>query len=148
MVKQDNAVGYVELTYAKQNDLGIFTLKNKAGNFVDATLEGVSAAAAGAASDLPKGDADWSDVSISNAPGEKTWPISTFTYLIMYKDFGQAYDNSSTEKMKATLDFVQWAITDGQQYAPDLHYPKLPDAAVSLDKTTLQNMTFNGSSVL
>jgi len=148
MVKQENAVGYVELTYAKQSDLDIFKLKNRAGKFVEATPEGVSAAAAGAAKDLPKGDADWSDVSISNAPGEKTWPISTFTYVIMYKDFGKAYDDSSNERMKATLDFVQWAITDGQQYAPPLHYPELPDSAASLDKQTLQNMTFNGDPVL
>jgi len=148
MKQQSNAIGYVELTYAKTQNIDIFSLKNEAGNFVDASPEGVSAAAAGAASSLPKGTADWSDVSISNAPGEKTWPISTFTYVIMYQDFGQAYKNVSEAKMKATLEFVKWAITDGQQYAPPLHYPQLPDPAVKLNEQTLNNMTYNGNVVL
>ncbi|MCO8243153.1 MULTISPECIES: phosphate ABC transporter substrate-binding protein PstS [unclassified Haladaptatus] len=148
MKKQKNAIGYVELTYAKQNDLDVFKMKNKAGKFVEASPEGVSAAASGAANDLPKGTDDWSDVSISNAPGEKSWPISTFTYVIMYKDFGKAYEDSSKEEMKKTLKFVKWAVNDGQQYAPKLHYPKLPSPAAKLDNATLKNMTFNGDTVL
>ena len=148
MKKQQNAIGYVELTYATENNIDMFTMKNKSGNWVDASLKGVSAAANGAIDSLPKGDADWSSVSISNASGKKTWPISTFTYLIMYKDMGKAYDNVSKAKAQAVANFAKWVVTDGQQYSNKLKYPKLPEKVTSLDKKTLQSMQYKGNSIL
>ena len=149
MKKQSYAIGYVELTYATENNIDMFTMQNKAGKWVDASLEGVSSAAAGALDSLPKGDGDWSSVGINDAPGDKTWPISTFTYIIMYKDFGKAYGGKVSEaEAKATVKFIDWMIHDGQQYSNGLKYPKLPDAVVKLDEKTLKSMTYNGKSLL
>jgi len=120
-VKQTpGAIGYVELVYAKQNKLPIASLKNAAGQFVDPTVESVTAAAEGAESKFPP-NTDYR-VSIVNAPGPTAYPISSFTYLLVDKTFTDA------TKGKKIVDFLHWALTDGEKQAPALDYAPLPQS--------------------
>ncbi len=115
MVKQTpGALGYVELAYALNNGLKTFAIKNAHGQFVSPSVEGVSACAAGV--DLAAMDFKG---SIVNAPGEKTYPISAFTYILVPKI-------AETSQLKELKKFLTWALTDGQKYASQLHYAPLP----------------------
>jgi phosphate transport system substrate-binding protein len=118
------SIGYVELAYAIQNKLAYGWVKNQAGNFVKADLESVTAAAASVAKKMP----DDFRVSITNAPGEKAYPISSFTWLLVPAKFG---DNN---KVKAMKDFLQWMSTDGQRLTTDLQYAPLPDEVVAKEQ--------------
>jgi phosphate transport system substrate-binding protein len=128
-VKQTpGAVGYVELAYAKQNNLPTAAIRNAAGQFVQPSIEAVTAAAAGAAQKLPA-TSDYR-ISIVNAPGAQAYPISSFTWLLVYKT------QPNAEKGKQLLDFVHWALHDGEQMASRLDYAPLPTALVArLDST-------------
>ncbi|HKB09146.1 MAG TPA: phosphate ABC transporter substrate-binding protein PstS [Vicinamibacterales bacterium] len=121
------SIGYVELIYALQNKISYGDVQNMAGEFVKASVESVTAAANEAAAKMPP---DFR-VSITNAPGNRVYPISSFTWLLLYenpKDKGQS---------KAMVDFMKWALTDGQKYAPDLGYAPLPDSVVKLEMAAL-----------
>jgi len=111
----------VELTYAVQNQLSYGSVKNAAGNFLKASLESVSEAAAGAAKNMP---ADFR-VSITNAPGKDAYPISSFTWLLIPAQFPDA------KKAAAMKGFLQWMLTEGQKMAPSLDYAPLPEAVVA-----------------
>jgi phosphate transport system substrate-binding protein len=116
-----NSIGYVELIYAESNKISYGNVKNAAGAFVKASLAAVSAAAAGAAKDMP----DDFRVSITNAPGKTSYPISTFTWLLIPEKFSDA------AKRDALKGFVKWALADGQGYAEGLSYAKLPKEVVA-----------------
>jgi phosphate transport system substrate-binding protein len=116
-----NSIGYVELIYAESNKIPYGSVKNSAGAFVKASLAAVSAAAAGAAKDMPE---DFR-VSITNAPGKAAYPISTFTWLLIPAKFSDA------AKRDAIKGFVKWALADGQNYAESLSYAKLPKEVVT-----------------
>src|SRR5437016_2778635 len=121
------AIGYVELIYALQNKISYGSVQNMAGEFLRASEETVTAAAAGAAARMP---ADFR-VSITNAPGKGVYPVSSFTWLLLYenpKDKTQA---------KAMIDFVKWALSDGQKYCADLGYAPLPADVVKLELASL-----------
>ena len=117
LVKQTpNAIGYIELIYAVQNNIPYGKVQNAAGNFVKADLAGVTAAAAADAKNIP---ADFR-VSITNAPGAKVYPISSFTWLLIP---AQIQDASKREAIK---DFLKWMLTEGQKYNEGLTYAQLP----------------------
>lgn len=121
LIKQTpNSIGYIELTYAVQNNIEYGDVQNAAGTFVKATLATVSEAAAGAAKDMP----DDFRVSITNAPGKTAYPISSFTWLLIP---GQIQDAGKREIIKG---FLNWMLKDGQQYCEGLSYAKLPPAVV------------------
>ncbi|MGA7160635.1 MAG: phosphate ABC transporter substrate-binding protein PstS [Bacteroidota bacterium] len=123
LIKQsEGALGYVELAYAVQNGLPYALLQNKDGKFVEATFDGVSAAAAGAARNMP---ADLR-VMITDAPGKDSYPICGFTWLLISKDM------KDKAKAKEIVKFVKWAMTDGQAYAKDLYYAPLPPSVAKL----------------
>jgi phosphate transport system substrate-binding protein len=125
LVKQTpGAIGYVELIYAVQNNMSYGLVKNAAGNFPKASLETVTNAAAGAAKDMP---ADFR-VSITNAPGENAYPISTFTWLLIPSKFSDA------KKAAAMKGFLQWMVTDGQKEVAALTYAPLPQEVVSKEE--------------
>jgi phosphate transport system substrate-binding protein len=124
-VKQTpGAIGYVELIYAVQNKMLYGTVKNSAGAFVKADFDSVSEAAAGAAKSMP---ADFR-VSITNAPGKKAYPISTFTWLLIPNKF----DNAT--KKTAIQGFLKWMMTDGQAFAAGLSYAPLPKPVVEKEQ--------------
>ncbi len=116
-----NSIGYVELIYAESNKIPYGNVKNAGDTFVKASLTAVSAAAAGAAKDMP----DDFRVSITNAPGKASYPISTFTWLLIPEKFSDA------AKRDAIKGFLKWALADGQSYAESLSYAKLPKEVVA-----------------
>ena len=123
------SIGYVELIYAVQNKISYGAVKNAAGNFVKATLEGVTEAAASAKA-MP---ADFR-VSITNAPGKTAYPISSFTWLLIP---AQAKD---PKKGKIIADFLDWMVNDGQKMASQLSYAPLPDSVVEKVKAAVKQI--------
>jgi phosphate transport system substrate-binding protein len=132
------AIGYVELAYAIKNHLPVSSVRNQAGKFVEPTIKSTTAAAAGAARNMP---ADFR-VSLTNAPGEDAYPIASFTWLLVYKE------QSDQAKGRALVKFLSWAIHDGQKYAPDLLYAPLPAPVVKEIAATLERITFQGKPLL
>ncbi|MGE5358312.1 MAG: phosphate ABC transporter substrate-binding protein PstS [Bacteroidales bacterium] len=131
LVKQTpGSIGYVELIYALQNKMSYGSVQNMAGNFVRASVETVTAAAESAASQMP---ADFR-VSITNAPGQNVYPISSFTWLLLYEN---PKDKAAAKTM---VDFMQWALTAGQRYCAGLGYAPLPDAVVKLELQALKKI--------
>jgi phosphate transport system substrate-binding protein len=112
------AIGYVELIFALQNKIPFAAVQNKAGEFVTATLDSVTAAAASVA--VP----DDFRVSITNAEGKDAYPIASFTWMLLYQS------PQDKERAKIMVDFLKWALTDGQKEAAALHYAPLPQAIV------------------
>jgi phosphate transport system substrate-binding protein len=136
-VKQTpGAIGYVELAYAVANHLPVVELRNKAGKFLKPSLEGATAAAAGVARSLPS-STDFR-ISIVNAPGPDAYPISSFTWLILYQ---QIQDGA---KGKELVDFVKWVLTQGQKDAAPLQYAPLPANMVQLELKQLATITYPG----
>jgi len=115
-----NSIGYVELIFAVQNKISYGKVKNASGVFLEASLAGVTAAAAKAAKTMP----DDFRVSITNADGKDAYPISTFTWLLVPEKIADA------TKKKAITDFLKWMLTDGQNETEKLDYAKLPEAVV------------------
>jgi phosphate transport system permease protein len=108
----------------------------------------VRAAVASSATLLPRGDESWEQVSTTDAPGKDSYPISSFSYLLLHKELGTNPRIDSLDKARALVDFVSWAITDGQQFADDLGYVALPDDVVILNQDTLGSLTYKGQPVL
>jgi phosphate transport system substrate-binding protein len=123
------SIGYVELIYAVQNNIPYGSVRNSAGNFVRASLEGVSAAAASA----PKMPADFR-VSITNAPGKDAYPISSFTWLLV------PAQSKDAAKGKILADFLNWMVTDGQKMTSALSYASLPDNVVAKVKEAIKQV--------
>jgi phosphate transport system substrate-binding protein len=122
LVKQTpDAIGYIELVYAAQNNISFGKVQNADGKFVKADLAGVTAAAAGAAKDMP---ADFR-VSITNAPGATSYPVSSFTWLLIPEHISDA------TKRDAIKGFLKWMLVDGQKYNEGLTYAQLPKAVVA-----------------
>lgn len=124
-VKQTpNSIGYVELIYAVQNKMPYGAVRNAAGAFVKADFESVSAAAAGAAQNMP---ADFR-VSITSAPGKQAYPIASFTWLLIPGKF----DNAA--KKNSLAQFLHWMLTEGQKYTSGLGYAALPKPVVAKEE--------------
>ena len=132
------SVGYVELIYALVIGKPTIALQNETGNFVQPTLESVQEAAAGYLDDLP----DDLRVSITNPPdGENAYPISGLTWMLLRRE---QEDRVQTE---ALIDFIYWALTEGDQYAEDLHYSPLPDEVREITLGLLEEVNVDGEQV-
>ncbi len=128
MVKQSpNSFGYVELIYALQNKMAYGTVKNAAGKYIKATTDGVTAAASGAAKTMP---ADYR-VSITNAPGATSYPISSFTWLLIPLKF------ADPAKGAAVKDFLTWMLAHGESEASGMGYAPLPTQVQAMVKKTI-----------
>jgi len=131
LVKQTpGSIGYVELIYALQNKISFGAVKNSAGEYVKASLDSVTAAAAATEGKMPP---DFR-VSITNAPGKNAYPIASFTWLLFYES------PKDRAKAKAMVDFMRWALSDGQKYAPELGCAPLPASVVSLETEALKKI--------
>ena len=138
VVKQTpGAIGYVELAYAKQNKMKVASMRNKEGHFVAPTLEATSAAAAGMAKSMP----DDFRVSLVDAPGKESWPISGLTWILVYRD------QTDEARGKAIVQFLKWAIRDGQKMEAALDYAPLPKAVVEKVDLALKQISFKGKSL-
>ena len=132
-VKQTpGAIGYAELAYATQNKLATAMLANASGEFVAPSIASVTAAASGAAAKLPA-NTDYR-VSIVDAPGKGVYPIASFTWVIVYQK------QTDAAKGKKVVDFLRWALTDGQALAAPLDYAPLPEAMRSALATRLTSI--------
>ena len=138
------AIGYVDVIYAAQKHLGIGAIRNSAGNFIFPTLQTIEYAAANAT-----GTPNPSDLRmhIVNAPGAQSYPIATYTYILIYKDMS-ANPNTSQAKAKVLAKFLWWAIHDGQQYSSKLIYVPLPQNIVSADEQLLMSLNYQGQPLL
>jgi phosphate transport system substrate-binding protein len=169
-----NSIGYVELAYALTTGMDYAFIQNGAGNFVEPSLNSTQAAvetavlsggtsANATTSDnstsvtnatgtqnmtsvnLPAGSESWESVSLLDAPGADSYPIASFSYLLLYQDLSTNID--SMERATALVDFIEWAITDGQQFADELSYVPLPDSVVQHNMQTLESLTFQGQPI-
>src|SRR5229473_6762969 len=122
-----NSIGYVELIYAVSNNIRYGSVKNSSGAFVKADLASVSAAAAAAAKTMP----DDFRVSITDPPGKTAYPIASFTWLLIPEKF------SNAAKRDAIKGFLDWMLADGQNYAEQLTYAKLPKEVIVKEKKAL-----------
>jgi phosphate transport system substrate-binding protein len=121
------SIGYVELIYALQNKIAYGAVRSMDGEFVQATIDSVAAAASAAATQMPP---DFR-VSITNAPGKGVYPISSFTWILLYES------PRDKERSRTMVDFMKWALTDGQKFAGDLGYAPLPTGVVELEQAAL-----------
>ena len=168
------SIGYIELAYALTSKVNYGFIKNAAGKFVEPSIASTEAAVnaatsisatnstmssssnstlasnatitSAANSNLPAGDQSWASVSLLNETGPNSYPIATFTYILVYKDMSA--NIHSMDKAKAVAQFIQWPITDGQQTAPMLSYVSLPSSVIQIDNATLKSLTYNGQPVL
>ena len=129
-----NTIGYVELAYAVQNKLPVALVKNSNGSFVEPSIDSVTAAAAASAGNTPED----LRVSITNAPGANVYPISSYTYILIYKN------QKDATKGKALVDFLWWGIHDGQSFAKPLLYATLPADIVKRAEAKLDSITAAG----
>ncbi len=131
IVKQTpGGIGYVELAYATQNQLTYAALRNRSGNYIQPGIASTTAAAAGFVSQMKKDIR----VSIVDAPGKDAYPIAGFTYLLLFKN------QTNQAKGQAVVDFLWWAIHDGQQHAAPLLYAPLPAAVVQLNEQAIKSV--------
>jgi phosphate transport system substrate-binding protein len=133
LVKQTPyAIGYVELIYAAQNKIDFGLVQNSAGHFVKASLESVTSAAAGAAKAMP---ADFR-VSLTNPPGDESYPIASFTWLLIPEKI------DDPKKGKAITGFLKWMLKDGQRFAPGLLYAPLPKEVVAMEEKAVGKVKY------
>lgn len=132
------AIGYVEVAYAKQNKMSYGMLQNKSGAFIEATLASVSAAAN---VNLP---AD-TKVSLVNTDAKDGYPISTFTWLIVYKE--QSYGGRQKDRCEETVKLLWWTTHEGQKFNEALDYGALPTKVVKIVENSINSITYNGVKV-
>jgi phosphate transport system substrate-binding protein len=131
------SIGYVELIYAEQNKLPYAWVKNSSGQFIKPSLDSITAAAAGAANQIP----DDLRVSITNPPGSNAYPISSFTYFLVYKE------QPNEVKGRALVKFLWWALHEGEQMAKDQLYAPLPAEVVVKAEQKIKSITYQSKAL-
>jgi phosphate transport system substrate-binding protein len=140
------SIGYVELAYALQNHMSYANVENADGdNFVAPTLDTTSQAAS-TLSNIPASNGDWSKVSITNAPGPNSYPIASLTYVMAYEN-RDVVKNTDLNKADTLLDFIDWIVTYGQQYAASLSYVPLPENIKAVDLNGLEMFKYDGQQL-
>jgi phosphate transport system substrate-binding protein len=132
-----NTIGYVELAYAVQNKLPVAHVKNSSGNFIEPSIDAVTAAASGSAANTPED----LRVSITNASGPQAYPISSYTYILVYKN------QKDAAKGKVLVDFLWWGIHDGESFAKELQYAPLPADIVKRAEVKINAVTAGGAAL-
>jgi phosphate transport system substrate-binding protein len=137
-------IGYVDVIYAMGQHLGIGAVKNAAGNFIVPTLDTIKNAAAAATGNPSPNDLR---LHIVNAAGSQSYPIATYTYILVYRDMS-ALPSMSKDKAQALAKFLWWAVHDGQSYSSALIYVPLPSNIVSADEQLLRSLTYQGQQLI
>lgn len=134
------SIGYIGSEYAFAQKLPFAQVKNQAGNYIEPSIESISASATG---ELP---AD-TRVMLTNANDPQAYPISGFTWIILYKE--QQYNNRSLAQAEASVKFLDWLVSpDAQALAPKVNYAPLPAKAVVQAKSILRQVTYNGKAII
>ncbi|HEV2120289.1 MAG TPA: phosphate ABC transporter substrate-binding protein PstS [Candidatus Bathyarchaeia archaeon] len=140
-------IGYVELAYAVTNNMKDANVLNHDGNtYVKPSLTNVTFAVTNATSIFPKGNESWSSVNLLNGPGASTYPIASFSYLLVYQELN-VIPGMTLDKAKALVDFLWFTVHNGQFQAPPLSYVPLPQSIVHIDETTIASITYNGQTL-
>jgi phosphate ABC transporter phosphate-binding protein len=141
------AIGYVELAYAKANGMTVASLQNgDKTTFVEPTFDTVFEGAKQFPIErIPKPEADWSQVSMVLSPGQNSYPIVSFTYLLVYEDLNQAVNDK--DMAKTLVHILHWMVTDGQKFSKPLGYVPLPQNIQDLDKQGLSRLKFDGEQI-
>jgi phosphate transport system substrate-binding protein len=134
IAQNDGAIGYIELAYAIQNKLAMASMKNQAGTTLQASIETTQNAMSDFSGQMP----DTLARLIVNAPGANSWPISGYTYFLVYMN------QTDCTKASKIVQFMHWALTSGTKYASDLDYVPLPDAVRTQVFNKLDQLTCNG----
>ncbi len=138
LVKQTaGAIGYIELAYAVKNKLAYASIKNKSGNVVEPNFNSVTAAAEGTSKSMPED----MRVSITDADGKDSYPISGFTWLLVYQNM------KNDSKAEAMVKFLNWAMEKGQTFASDLYYAPLPKSVAKMNERKIDSITANGKKI-
>lgn len=132
LIQTPYSIAYIEISYALQNDIPTALIKNADGYFVEANLTTISASAVGAIDYLPYAWESWSNVSIVNAPGTNSYPISSFSYILVYAN------QTSPEKCSALKKWLTWIVTEGQKYAEPLYYAPLPQPVIERNLAAIE----------
>ena len=142
------SIGYVEVAYALQNNMSIGYVQNHDNSsFVKPTLANITAAVSSYAASFPPGSQSWSSVSLLNEPGTNSYPIVSFTYLLVYQQLNLV-PLMTLERSKALVDFLWYIVhQQGQTVATGLTYAALPQQVVTIDETTIQSITYNGQTL-
>lgn len=139
LIKQiPNSIGYVELIYAIQNKIPYAWIKNRRGNFIKPSLESTSESAN---ISLPED----MRISITDTDAANGYPISGFTYILVYKE--QGYENRDIKKVRYLKQLLKWVINDGQKFAVPLHYAPLPEEARKKVERLIESMTYKGNPI-
>jgi phosphate transport system substrate-binding protein len=144
VVNTPGAIGYVDVIYAIKNNLGVGAVQNAAGNWISPTLQTILWAAANATGTPNPTDLR---LHIVNAAGPQSYPIATYTYILIYKDMS-ANPSTTMAKAQALAHFLWWAIHDGQQYSAALIYVPLPANVVAADEQLLLTLNYQGTTLL
>jgi phosphate transport system substrate-binding protein len=134
------AIGYVELIYTMQNNMPAGIVKNKAGNFIEPNIKSTSAAAN---IDMP----DDTRVSLTDTDAADGYPISGFTWLILYKEQNYSSDRSK-ERAEELVKLLWWMLHEGQQIAEPMKYAPIPNSAVTKGEQILRSVVYNGAPLL
>lgn len=132
------AIGYVELVYAEQNNMPYGLVKNKSGNFIEPNSNSISKAAE---VDIPKD----TRVSIVNTDNKEGYPISSFTWILVYKE--QNYGGRDLNKAKALVELLKWINSEAQDYNESLLYAKLPDTVRKINEENIKSITYGGKPI-
>ena len=140
------SVGYVELAYVMQSNMAYAFIQNADKTaFVEPSLKTMSAAAAGAATKLPQAHESWAGVSINNAPGKDSYPITSFTYLLVHEKLEKAVKDKA--RAKEVVNLIKWMVTDGQKHSSELLYVPIPPEVTELGLKGLARITYNGEKL-
>lgn len=131
---QPGSLGYIELAYTKQNKIPYAYIQNRAGKFVEPTLASTTAASDALAAEMPE---DMGQLLV-NAPGEASYPIAGYTYLLIYQDM------SDCAKARKLAEFMRWAVTVGDRYATELFYAPLGEKVEKKVLERLEKLTCEG----
>lgn len=139
------AFGYVELNYALNNHFTYAAVQNPTGNYIVPTLASTNDAVTNSSSILPAGNQDWSGVSMINRPGTQTYPIASFSYLLVHQELNvlPSMDTNETFQATALINFLYWLVNSGgQKYAAALSYVPLPTNVRLVDNATIASITY------
>ena len=140
------AIGYIELAYAFQTGMSYAFVENGDQTaFIEPTLDSISAASSGVADSLPAAEDSWVGVSLVNAPGSESYPLASFTYLLVYDDLKSVTNDK--DQAKAVIHLIYWMITDGQEFSSSLLYVPLADKVTELGKQGLAKITYDGETL-
>ncbi|MBC7194387.1 MAG: phosphate ABC transporter substrate-binding protein PstS, partial [Caldisericia bacterium] len=132
------AIGYVELIYAEQNNMSYAMIRNKSGNFINPDLKSISEAANVS---FPK----HTKVSITDTPNPNGYPISSFTWIIVYKE--QNYGGRDINRAKALVELLKWMNSEAQEYSESLLYAKIPETVKQINLENINSITFAGKPI-